>query len=237
MAWVYIDDGFYDHPKWSDAPGDSIALWVAAIAWCNRNNSANGFIPRTKLATLVNVRNLRRTVIDLLDRHGLELADGDGYHVHDYADWQHTGRRAEIRNARAEAGRKGANRRWQTAMANPKDDMANAMANEWQTDGPSPSPSPSPAAAAATAAPDDGTQPDNAAAAAALDLFIAHKLRIDAPRSESSYRRTLLKVLPNEYANALELHQKCNPNATRDDIARDVYGMTKTDIRRTEQQR
>ena len=58
MAWVKIDQHFYDHPKWAEAPGDSIALWLAAMAWCNRNNSLDGFIPTAKLHGLVNIRNL-----------------------------------------------------------------------------------------------------------------------------------------------------------------------------------
>lgn len=137
MSWVRIDDHFYDHPKWATAPGDSIALWVAAMAWCNRNGSFDGFIPTTKLAGLVNIRSVTRSAKDLVERHALETTD-DGYLIHEYAEYQQNEKVKAIREKRSKAGRKGASVRWGTHgseiakdMPNP---MANAIANDWQTD-------------------------------------------------------------------------------------------------------
>lgn len=131
MTWVRIDDHFYDHAKWATAPGDSIALWLAAMAWCNRNESWEGFIPSSKLTGLVNIRNPKRTASDLCARRAF-VKHGDGYLIHEYADYQQNDRVRQIRDARSAAGRKGARVRWGkdgTEIANP---IANAIADEWQ---------------------------------------------------------------------------------------------------------
>jgi hypothetical protein len=109
--WVKIDDQFYDHPRWCDAPGDSIALWVATLAWCNRNDSTEGLIPRTKIGGLIKVRSLRNTVTDLVDRGALDETDA-GYLIHDYAEYQQPEKVRAIAAKRAETGRKGAEARW-----------------------------------------------------------------------------------------------------------------------------
>lgn len=134
MSWVRVDDHFYDHAKWATAPGDSIALWLAAMAWCNRNDSYDGFIPANKLAGLVNIRNSKRTAADLCERVAFEK-QGDGYLIHDYAEYQQNDKVRQIRDARSAAGRKGARARWGkngTEIANP---IANEKQVPWQTDG------------------------------------------------------------------------------------------------------
>lgn len=138
MAWVKIDDRFYDHPKWANAPGDSIALWVAAMAWCNRNDSIDGFIPTTKLTGLVNVKNVKRTCADLIERRAFIAADG-GCRIHDYAEFQQSEKVQQIRRKRSENGKKGAAARWQMPSDLPSQepqDLPNQV--PWQTNAPTP---------------------------------------------------------------------------------------------------
>jgi len=115
MAWVRIDDQFYDSEKWDGAPAESVGLWVAAIAWCNRNDdradAAEGIIPTFKLQSLVKVRNFKATVADMVARRALYEVDG-GYQIHDYCEYQQTEKVRAIRDKRREAGRKGAAKRW-----------------------------------------------------------------------------------------------------------------------------
>lgn len=111
MAWVRIDEHFYDHPKWADAPGDSIALWLAAMAWCNRNDSVEGYIPKAKTLGLVNVRNLTRTLADLVARNAMDV-DGAGYVIHDYVEYQQPEKVKAIAAERSKNGKKGAAVRW-----------------------------------------------------------------------------------------------------------------------------
>lgn len=138
MVWVKIDDHFDEHPKWADAPGDSIALWLAAVAWCNRNDSVEGFIPAFKLHGRVKVRNLKRTTNDLVERGAFHPVR-DGYLIHDYVEYQQPEKVKAIHEKRSAAGRKGAAARWgeraraaEYADAPPHDDtqaIANGMPN------------------------------------------------------------------------------------------------------------
>lgn len=138
MSWIRIDDHFYDHPKWATADGDSIAMWLAAMAWCNRNESFDGYIPAHKIAGLIKVRNAKATCADLVKREALSR-HGDGFLIRNYAEWQQNEKVKAIREKRAENGKKGAAARW-GQMAN---GMASAIANAnagatdpaWQTDG------------------------------------------------------------------------------------------------------
>lgn len=141
MPWVKLDEHFYDHPRWATAQGDSIALWVCAIAWCNRNDSVTGFIPRAKTRGLCDVRSLTKTLADLVARGAFEEADG-GYLIHDYTEYQDNAKVQAIREKRRAAGKRGAEARWGSkddkadadgtpdAIAN---EMANAIANGMAT--------------------------------------------------------------------------------------------------------
>lgn len=112
MPWVRIDEHFYDHPRWCDAPGDSIALWVGLMAWCNRNDSRKGFIPAQKTVGIVNVRSLKKTLEDLVERGAVDRVSG-GYLIHDYEEYQQPEKVREIAAKRAASGKKGAAVRWE----------------------------------------------------------------------------------------------------------------------------
>jgi len=108
MAWVALDDAFLDNPKIIAAGPHATLLYVAAIAWSNRNLT-DGFIPAGKVATLVNwegalshiplasdageeVCTGHRIRGDRCAERLLELrlwheADG-GYLIHDYPEYQ-----------------------------------------------------------------------------------------------------------------------------------------------------
>jgi hypothetical protein len=70
-------------------------------------------------------------------------ATENGYSVHDYADYNPT--RAEalaVKNARSEAGRRGAEAKQAKSWQNPSKPLANGVANDKQKSAPSPSPFP-----------------------------------------------------------------------------------------------
>ncbi len=108
MTWVKIDDGFADHPKIVKAGPLGMALWVAGLAYCNRNLT-DGFIPWAAAHKLISWRfreadGLLREigvmsgmqgddvnddyVIGLLKDNGLWEEVTGGYQVHDYLDYQ-----------------------------------------------------------------------------------------------------------------------------------------------------
>lgn len=116
MPWIRIDDHFDEHPKMAQVGPLAWGMWLAGLAYCNRNLT-DGFIPWSIAHTLCAftvadpdgfIWKLGRTsghvgedadaewVIDLLVDAGLweEVENGrgriDGYRVHDYPDYQPT---------------------------------------------------------------------------------------------------------------------------------------------------
>jgi hypothetical protein len=114
MAWVRIDDHFDEHPKMQRVGPLAWGVWLAGLAYCNRNTT-DGFIPWSKARTLCSFEvveddgrlwGLSRTsgmvgedidaewVTKLLVEAGLweEVENGrgrvDGYMIHDYPDYQ-----------------------------------------------------------------------------------------------------------------------------------------------------
>lgn len=132
VAWVKVDDAFYDHPKFLCLPHDALALWIVALAWCNRNRT-DGHVPRAALARL----GFDTAQADALVHCGQWTVDGDaGWLVHDYIEYQATrdfieSKQQRLHASRSEAGRKGAAQRWQSGKV---------MATPRQADAPNPKP-------------------------------------------------------------------------------------------------
>src|SRR3990170_7480618 len=123
MPWIRVDDHYDEHPKFARAGPLGMAMWLAGLAYCNRNLT-DGFIPWTIARTLMSWDYLDATgpthiyvdsgnvtceyVTGLLLDVGLwDEVDG-GYRVHDYVDFQPT--KAQVRAERATkiaAGRAG----------------------------------------------------------------------------------------------------------------------------------
>jgi hypothetical protein len=114
MAWIRVDDHFDEHPKMQMIGPLGWGVWLAGLAYCNRNLT-DGFIPWAKARTLASFDivgedgtqwSLSRVsgmagedidadwIIGLLVGAGLwdvvENGKGrtDGFRVHDYAEYQ-----------------------------------------------------------------------------------------------------------------------------------------------------
>lgn len=216
MSWVRIDDHFYDHPKWATAPGDSIALWLAAMAWCNRNESWEGFIPAKKLAGLVNISSVKRTIKDLVDRRAF-VPQNDGFVIHEYPEYQQNEKVRLIREKRSQAGRKGASARWGTtgpvmasAIANATDlPLATEWQTPWQTDGNENAPPPTTHGVLVT---DNSTLVDTPSQGGKSDLrinsVIDHYARIALEQAKSVGS-------PEAYANKAKATARAHPDLAR----------------------
>lgn len=149
--WVRIDDQFPDHPKIVDVGVVAAWLHVAAMCYCSRYltdgrlsiNAARARVSDSQVRELTG-----KPVDDLIERlvaAGLwERVDG-GFVIHDWHAYQPSAgnvkaKRDELSQKRAEAGRRGAEARWQ----NDSKTMANLPANASQTDSPVPVPVPVP---------------------------------------------------------------------------------------------
>ena len=96
MGWVRVDDEFYDHPKFEDAGPLGMALWIAALGYCNRKLT-DGRIPKSVVRRLLDFDGIswngRKAdpvaVADHLVVCGLfEEGPGRSYVIHDYLDFQ-----------------------------------------------------------------------------------------------------------------------------------------------------
>lgn len=164
MAWVKIDDHFDEHPKHAQAGPLGWALWLAGLAYCNRNLT-DGFIPWNVARGLVNWEFVGspdstgqrpmwtvgvtsghaghdvdcQMVLDLLIDAGLWEEREGGYYVHDYPDYQPT-KREILRQRKQIAQRVSAFR--QKKSNGPRNVDSNAVTNADVTPAPVPVPVP-----------------------------------------------------------------------------------------------
>lgn len=119
MSWARVDDGFDDHPKVvaildDDDPAAAtaaIALWTLCLTWAHRNTRKRGKTPGLLPAGLPRrfVGSLAKAGVELLVKNRLWDEVDDGWMIHDFADYLPTD---QTREARSEAGRAGAAKRW-----------------------------------------------------------------------------------------------------------------------------
>lgn len=103
MAWAKVDDQWWAHPKVLGLSLPARGLWITALSWsCGQRKSR---VP----ASFVRMLDGDEAVDELVEA-GLWVPDGDGWQIHDWAEYQERPLSAK----RAEAGRKGAQSRWQT---------------------------------------------------------------------------------------------------------------------------
>ena len=152
MAWARIDDAFDDHPKVlalldMENAAAAIGLWTLCLTYAHRNTrkagKTPGLIPTTLPRRFFGPEG--RAMAALLVEVGLwDEAEGDGWMIHDFAEYLPT---KEVSAARAAAGRRGAAKRWGdkepppdgNGMATPKQDDGTAIASAKQDDGTLPS--------------------------------------------------------------------------------------------------
>jgi hypothetical protein len=112
MPWVKLDDHFDEHPKLAQAGPLGLALWVAGLAYCNRNLT-DGFIPHRVAHAMLSWEGIGiysgttgedvtgEMVAGMLVTAGLWEREGSDYRVHDYLEFQPS--RTQVTEARAKA--------------------------------------------------------------------------------------------------------------------------------------
>ncbi|PBC71530.1 hypothetical protein BX265_6140 [Streptomyces sp. TLI_235] len=165
MAWVRISDDFYDHPKFDAAGALGIALWVASLAWCNRNLT-DGLIPRRTALRLLDFEDaadavsnadrnavtngprntdvtpsVARFVAERLVIAGLWVEEGDGFRIHDYLDYQRSAEQIGAEREKNAARQKAFRDRRKPAPVGPESGSdRNAVTNGRVTGAPNPNP-------------------------------------------------------------------------------------------------
>lgn len=155
MAWVKVDDRFFDHPKARAAGKDGRALFLAGLCH-SADQLTDGLISTHDLALIaakaeVRPRATPALLVDIGLWHGPEHDCPDcgqppeghlivhNFHAYQPSAASEKARRSELSRKRAEAGRLGANARWGDSKPDGKP-VATGVANGWQTDGPVPVP-------------------------------------------------------------------------------------------------
>jgi hypothetical protein len=128
MAWVKLDDQWYDHPKLLDLPLEAVGLWVIGLTYSNRYLT-DGYVPKAGVSRVV--AKPERQARHLVERGLWHPVEG-GWQIHDYLDYQPSAEaEKDKRRKRAEAGRAGG-RASAKARARPTvepNDQATAEAN------------------------------------------------------------------------------------------------------------
>lgn len=120
MAWGRMDDRFDEHPKviaildHEDpfAAAMAIGTWAVCFSWAHRNTRKRGKVPGLVPPGLPKRYFGRdaRVGVDLLVKHGLwDPHESGGWVFHDFQDYLPN---EETRDARSEAGKRGAAKRW-----------------------------------------------------------------------------------------------------------------------------
>lgn len=148
MPWVKLDDQFPFNRKAIIAGKDGRALYITALCWTS-GQLTDGIIDDAAvpmLAAVSGIDDAQGTAAHLVATGLWERISG-GYEIHDYHDYNPSSSDVRaMREARAEAGRRGgqasaASKSQANGQANAE---ANGQANAEQKSTPSPSPSPSP---------------------------------------------------------------------------------------------
>jgi hypothetical protein len=109
MPWVLLDDGFHSNPKVLEVGNAGAGLYARALSYCG-DHLTDGYVPMSWARTVA-APKLREQLVTA----GLWAEDNGGYQIKDYLEVNPS--RAEVEEMRAkkaEAGRKGAKKRWQT---------------------------------------------------------------------------------------------------------------------------
>jgi hypothetical protein len=241
MAFVRINEEFYDHPRHRGADAAEIGLWVAAIAWCNRNQSDDGRIPKSKLSGLVSVRNMRKVVAGLVERGSfIDHPETREYEIRDYADYQLPDKVRDLREKRSTAGKKGAEARWNANGNRMANAITGAMANrcpdtDTDTGTDMSSSNYDDNDMNCVAIPSSSSWSSSEVLDKALDLYVQHSRAtyrnpISNPlRFTQSVRRNVI----TEQGAALTAYLTDHPEATAFEIVEHVLGVTTSDLIRS----
>lgn len=89
MSWFFVDDKFFAHAKLAklsrDELSQAVSLWTLAGAW-SRCTLSGGHVPYHQVDAL----RCSYSGAEALVKCGLWVAVDDGFHFHDWAQWQET---------------------------------------------------------------------------------------------------------------------------------------------------
>lgn len=94
MSWIYLDDGFADHPKILAITDGALRLHIAALCYAGRHLT-DGHVPAEVVGRRISIAD-RLVKADLWD-----VDPAGGWRIHDYLDYQRSSE--QVRKDRAAA--------------------------------------------------------------------------------------------------------------------------------------
>jgi hypothetical protein len=85
MTWFRVDDGFWSHPKVLDLSAEAIALWVRCGSYSGKHLT-DGYLADSVISLLRGSQDQAQELVDA----GLWTRAINGWHFHDWADYQDT---------------------------------------------------------------------------------------------------------------------------------------------------
>lgn len=85
MTWFKVDDGFWSHPKVLDLSPEAIALWVRSGSYSGKHLT-DGYMSESAILLLRGTSEQAQELVDA----GLWTRAVNGWHFHDWADYQDT---------------------------------------------------------------------------------------------------------------------------------------------------
>lgn len=126
MPWAKVDDGWWCHPKVMPLSPAARGVWISVLSWSCQQRSPK--VPPHLLAMVGGSNDEANALASV----GLWEADGEGWVIHDWADYQDR----SLSEKRAEAGRKGGQASGRSRRGGSNDE-ANAEQEPKQVPGPS----------------------------------------------------------------------------------------------------
>jgi len=218
MPWFNVDDGFHCHPKVLAAGNAAMGLWTRCGSYCARY-ATNGFVPAAIAKAYGSKPELARLV-----QVGWLLAEEGGYRMHDYLDYNRTSDQiAADREKAAERKRRQRERDGHAVTSTVTSTVTNGVSHSPQAKPSQAKPTgiTSEHAAAAVQLPP--------AAAAAMDLLIAHRLATEP--DIRNLERYAARIRSDEMlVHGPEMIERCTWDADPEHIAEHVLGLTRSQV-------
>lgn len=103
-----VDDNFPEHPKVEHISDKAFRLHVTALCYCTRNLT-DGVMSTVAVRAMLAARKWSKRLVDELVSADLWSVIEDGFHIHDYLDWNPSAQ--EVKRRRSEARERMAGKR------------------------------------------------------------------------------------------------------------------------------
>ena len=223
--WFKIDDKAHSHPKVIEAGNAAIGLWTRCGSWSGERLT-EGYIPRKTARMFGTLGEIRRLV-----EVGLFVEVDGGFQMHDFLKYNLTAEQVkDVQGKRSEAGKKGAKARWEPKANALATSMANAMANRC------PEPEPEPEVLKSLTDRPTCTVPDGLSSVIhdAIEIRVRHAAHHAGTSIANRHAWTegVRRNVTAEHAPALQAHLEHHPQATAEELASAVFGLTELDLYR-----